>query len=240
VGFAPATFITCSALNTLYQFWIHTRLIGKLGPIEWVFNTPSHHRVHHGRNPRYIDRNHAGVFIIWDRIFGTFVPETDEPVYGVVKPLASTNPVWANVAGWADLCTVATKSRRWKDRLRPFLAAPGWRPIELGGPLSPPEVSRPADEVRVLPIPRSLVSYVFVHFVLLLVLGASALARIQAVGVAGFSAIALLVTLSFVVLSTLIERRPWGRPLEAARVLLLLFLGIGYGPALVAALFLNS
>ncbi len=240
LGFAPVTFITCSALNTLYQFWIHTRLIDKLGPIEWVFNTPSHHRVHHGRNPRYIDRNHAGVFIIWDRMFGTFVPETDEPVYGVVKPLSSTNPVWANVAGWADLWSVAVKALRLEDRLRPFIAAPGWRPVELGGPLEPPEVSRPKDEVRVLPIPRSLASYVFVHFVLLIVLSASALARIGALGVTAFSAIALLVTFSFVVLSTLLERRPWGRPLEAARVLLLLVLAIGYGPALIAALFFNS
>ena len=240
LGFAPAVFITCSAINTLYQFWIHTRLIDKLGPLEWVFNTPSHHRVHHGRNPQYIDRNHAGVFIIWDRMFGTFVPETDEPVYGVVKPLSSTNPVWANLAGWADLWSVAVKALRPEDRLRPFIAAPGWRPIELGGPLAPPEVSRPADEARVAPIPRSLEGYVFVHFVLLLVLSASVLARIGAVGGPAFSAIALVVTLSLVVLSTLLERRAWGKPLEAARVLLLLVLGIVYGPALVSALFLNS
>jgi len=65
LGFAPTTVLTCSALTTLYQFWIHTRLIGKLGPLEWILNTPSHHRVHHGRNPRYVDRNHAGVLIVW-------------------------------------------------------------------------------------------------------------------------------------------------------------------------------
>ena len=69
LGVPPVTFFVCSALNTLYQFWIHTRLVGKLGPLEWLINTPSHHRVHHGINPAYIDKNHAGVFIVWDRWF---------------------------------------------------------------------------------------------------------------------------------------------------------------------------
>ncbi len=72
LGFPPAMFLAVSSFNTLYQFWIHTRLIGRLGPLEWVLNTPSHHRVHHGRNPRYIDRNHGGTLIVWDRLFGTF------------------------------------------------------------------------------------------------------------------------------------------------------------------------
>ena len=75
LGFPPLVFLTAASLDTLYQFWIHTRLIGRLGPLEWIFNTPSHHRVHHGQNPQYIDRNHAGIFIIWDRMFGTFEPE---------------------------------------------------------------------------------------------------------------------------------------------------------------------
>jgi sterol desaturase/sphingolipid hydroxylase (fatty acid hydroxylase superfamily) len=237
LGFPPATFITCSALNTLYQFWIHTRLIGRLGPLEWVLNTPSHHRVHHGRNPRYIDRNHAGSLIIWDRMFGTFVAETDEPVYGIVKPLASANPLWANFAGWADLWSVAGKAGALKDRLRPFIAAPGWRPAELGGPILPPEVSRPKDEPASPPTPRGLAVYVFVHFVLLLVLTAGALARAQALGPAAFAALALIVVSSLVVLSALLERRPWARPIEATRVLLVLGLAVAFGPRIVGLLF---
>ncbi|MEO8501433.1 MAG: sterol desaturase family protein [Vicinamibacteria bacterium] len=233
VGFPPATFITCSALNTLYQFWIHTRLIGKLGPIEWIFNTPSHHRVHHGRNPRYIDRNHAGVLIIWDRMFGTFVPETDEPVYGVVKPLASANPFWANFASWADLISIAARARRVTDRLKPLVAAPGWRPQELGGPLMPPEVSRPADEPRAEPTPKALGAYVFAHFVLILVLTAAALGRASQLGPLTFLAIATFVVVSLVVLSGLLERRPWARPAEAARVLSLLVLVWVFGGRLV-------
>ena len=237
LGFAPATFLTCSALNTLYQFWIHTRLIGKLGPIEWIFNTPSHHRVHHGRNPRYIDRNHAGVFIIWDRLFGTFVPETDEPVYGVVKPLTSANPLWANFAGWADMASVAARSTGFVNRLRPLVAAPGWRPEALGGPVIPPEVSRPKDEPVRPPIGRALGSYVFAHFVLLLILSATALSRFSTLGPSAFVAIALAVTLSLVGLSALLEQRPRARLFEAARILGLVVLGSVYGPALIARLF---
>ena len=234
VGFAPATFLTCSALNTLYQFWIHTRLIGQLGPIEWILNTPSHHRVHHGRNPRYIDRNHAGVFIIWDRMFGTFVPETDEPVYGVVKPLMSTNPLWANFASWADLWSVAVRSSRWPDRLRPLLAPPGWRPLELGGPVRPPEVSRGSGEPAFRPVPRGLATYVFLHFVVLLVVAASALARVSALGTTAFVGVAFVVILSLVVLSALLEEKPGARALEFGRVLLLVALGGFYGPGILA------
>ena len=240
VGFAPVTFITCSALNTLYQFWIHTRLIGKMGPIEWIFNTPSHHRVHHGRNPRYIDRNHAGVFIIWDRMFGTFVPETDEPLYGVVKPLLSANPLWANFAGWADLFSVARRSRHFQDRLRPFIAAPGWRPRDLGGPLTPPEVSRLSDESAPRSTPPARARYVFINFVLLLVLTASALGKSAALGTMAFVALALVVMVSLVVLSALLEQRRWAPLLEGARALVLLVLLSVYGPRLFALLFGNQ
>ncbi len=240
LGFPPAVFITCSALNTLYQFWIHTRLIGKLGPFEWIFNTPSHHRVHHGRNPRYIDRNHAGTLIIWDRMFGTFVEETDEPVYGVVKPLRSVNPLWANFAGWVDIASVAARASRLKDRLMPFVAAPGWRPAEQGGTLLPPEVSRPQDEADYLPVSRNLGAYVFVHFVGLLVIATLALFKAPVLGGATFATLAVTVVMSLVVLSRLLEQKRGARELEAARVLLLVGLGIVYGPALLTRLIGNA
>ena len=84
------------ALNTIFQFFVHTRFIKKLGPMEWVFNTPSHHRVHHACNPKYLDCNYGGMLIIWDRLFGTFVEEEEEPVFGLVSPLQSWNPIYAN------------------------------------------------------------------------------------------------------------------------------------------------
>jgi len=115
------------AANLLYQFWIHTRLIGTLGPMEWVMNTPSHHRVHHGTNPEYIDKNYAGIFIVWDRLFGTFAPEIDPPVYGVMKPLRSWNPVTANVGPVLSLIRQSVGLSGF-DRFRVWWAEPGWTP----------------------------------------------------------------------------------------------------------------
>ena len=142
LGFPPAMFLAVSSFNTLYQFWIHTRLVGRLGPLEWVLNTPSHHRVHHARNPEYIDRNHGGTLIVWDRLFGTFGAERQEPVYGITRPLASWNPVWANLHYWAEMWQLARRARRPLDRVRVLWKRPGWRPDELGGYVAPPEVDR--------------------------------------------------------------------------------------------------
>jgi len=97
LGVHPLIFVTVNAINTLYQFWVHTRAIDRLGPIEHVMNTPSHHRVHHGCDPKYLDRNFGGMFIVWDKLFGTWQVEEEPPTYGVVKQLASWNPVWANL-----------------------------------------------------------------------------------------------------------------------------------------------
>ncbi|PYQ03692.1 MAG: hypothetical protein DMF82_12525, partial [Acidobacteria bacterium] len=88
-------FLTLTSVNTLYQFWIHTRVIGRLGPLEWVLNTPSNHRVHHGRDPKYIDRNHGGTLIVWDRLFGTYQVEEEDSITG---PSCSAAP--AGRAGW--------------------------------------------------------------------------------------------------------------------------------------------
>ena len=131
LGFPPAWFAAMSSFDTLYQFWIHTRLIGKLGPLEWVLNTPSHHRVHHGRNPKYLDKNYAGTLIIWDRMFGTFQAEEEEPVYGLTKPLESWNPLWANFHVWRDLCRDAWLAPRWVDKVRIWFMPQGWRPEGL-------------------------------------------------------------------------------------------------------------
>ena len=103
LGFAPWMFLIIHGLNLIYQFWIHTKHIKTLGPLEWVLNTPSHHRVHHGVNNPYLDKNYAGVLIIWDRMFGSFVKETETPRYGIIKPLHSYNAVWINTHGWFEM-----------------------------------------------------------------------------------------------------------------------------------------
>lgn len=128
LGFDPYAVLGYSLFSTLYQFWIHTKAIGKMPAwFEFVFNTPSHHRVHHAVNEKYIDRNHGAVFIIWDRIFGTYAEEEEEPTYGITSQFKSFNPVWANFHYYADMLR-AMKGLRFKDKLRMVFARPGWSP----------------------------------------------------------------------------------------------------------------
>jgi sterol desaturase/sphingolipid hydroxylase (fatty acid hydroxylase superfamily) len=131
VGFHPAMVLTMQAISLLYQFWIHTELVHSLGPLEMVLNTPSHHRVHHGSNPRCIDRNHAGTLIVWDRLFGTFEPEEgapDRPRFGLTKNIHTYNPARIAFHEWADLWRDVRRASSWSTKLRYVFAHPGWRP----------------------------------------------------------------------------------------------------------------
>jgi sterol desaturase/sphingolipid hydroxylase (fatty acid hydroxylase superfamily) len=143
VGFPPLMYLTMTTLNTLYQFWIHTRTVEKMPRwIEWWLNTPSHHRVHHGVDPKYIDKNYAGMFIVWDRMFGTFQEEEEEPTYGIVKPLASFDALWANVEYFAAMAKMARETTSWRDKILVPFMPPEWRPRDLGGRVVIPEVDR--------------------------------------------------------------------------------------------------
>jgi len=131
IGFPPAMVAFCAGLNLVYQFWIHTEQIGRLPRwVEAVMNTPSHHRVHHAVNPRYLDRNYAGVFIIWDRLFGTFEPERDEdrPRYGIVHALPSLNPLWAAIHEWVAMFRDAARARSARELWGRIAGPPGWQP----------------------------------------------------------------------------------------------------------------
>jgi len=128
IGFPPAMVFFCAGLNLIYQFWIHTEAIKRLPRwFEAVMNTPSHHRVHHGVNPRYLDANYAGVFIIWDKMFGSFVAERDdEPVrYGIVKQLGSFNILWAAVHEWVGIAKDVWAAP-WRHKLSYIWREPGW------------------------------------------------------------------------------------------------------------------
>jgi alkylglycerol monooxygenase len=116
------------AIVTLYQFWIHTELIGRMGPLERVLNTPSHHRVHHAIDREYLDKNYGGILIVWDRLFGTFTPEGAHPTYGITKPLRSFNPWWANFHFFVEMGALMRATPRWRDKLRVIVAPPRWRP----------------------------------------------------------------------------------------------------------------
>ena len=102
-GVPPEMFAVAAIVDLLYQYWIHTEVIGKLGWFDRWFASPSNHRVHHAVNDRYIDRNYGGIFMAWDRLFGTFVDETERCVYGTRAPLNSWDPLWANLEVYADL-----------------------------------------------------------------------------------------------------------------------------------------
>jgi len=127
IGFHPLMVAVAQSISLVYQYWIHTELVDKVGPLEWVFNTPSHHRVHHGRNPRYLDRNYGGILIIWDRLFGTFEAEAERPDYGLTKNLESYNPVVIAFHEWHALVRDVLHAETWRGRLGYIVGAPGWR-----------------------------------------------------------------------------------------------------------------
>lgn len=131
IGFEPRWVIFALSLNLAYQFFVHTQWVGKLPRwVEFIFNTPSHHRAHHGRNPRYIDRNYGGTLIVFDRLFGTFVEEdavADPPDYGLVRPVRSYSPVTLNTHEWADMLRDMAAPGPWAQRLKHLWAPPEWQ-----------------------------------------------------------------------------------------------------------------
>lgn len=128
-GFHPIMILAQMSVSLLYQYWIHTELIDKMPRwFETIFNTPSHHRVHHATNPQYLDRNHAGILIIWDKLFGTFEPEVEKPVYGLVKNISTYNPVKIALLEWYNLFSDAFTSKTTvANRLKYFIKPPGWK-----------------------------------------------------------------------------------------------------------------
>jgi sterol desaturase/sphingolipid hydroxylase (fatty acid hydroxylase superfamily) len=225
IGFPPLMFLTVSSVDTLYQFWIHTRAIGRMGPLEWVLNTPSNHRVHHGRNPKYIDRNHGGILIVWDRLFGTYQREEEEPAYGITTPLESWNPVWANLHYWVELAGKARRTPRLADKVRMFLKPPGWHPAELGGFLSAPEVD-PGHVKYDGTAAGGLAAYVFVQFLLVLGGTTALLFRQDALAVGPRAIFAAAIVVTLVALGGLLEGRRWAVPVEALRVLMIVLAAV--------------
>jgi sterol desaturase/sphingolipid hydroxylase (fatty acid hydroxylase superfamily) len=129
VGFHPLMVLTQITISLLYQFWIHTELVGRMPRwFEFVFNTPSHHRVHHGTNIEYLDRNHGGILILWDRLFGSFEPERARVRYGLTNSIHTWNPLRIAFHEWAALGRDFARATTWRDRLGALFAAPGWSP----------------------------------------------------------------------------------------------------------------
>ncbi len=133
VGIPAEVVVTVGSINLIYQFWVHTEHVPKLGWYEWIFVTPSNHRVHHAQNDVYVDRNYGGLFILWDRLFGTFQEELDEEpvVYGIRGPLHSWNPFRALTHIYVDMFLDSWRTANWRDKLKVWVARTGWRPEDV-------------------------------------------------------------------------------------------------------------
>jgi sterol desaturase/sphingolipid hydroxylase (fatty acid hydroxylase superfamily) len=137
LGVHPAALAFCSSASLVYQFWIHTERIGRLPrPVEFVLNTPSHHRVHHASQGGYLDRNFGGILIVWDRLFGSFVPETDRPVYGLTKNIRTYNPIRVATHEYAAIARDLRVARSWRERAGRVFGGPGWQPATAPAPAS--------------------------------------------------------------------------------------------------------
>ncbi|XP_069576799.1 alkylglycerol monooxygenase [Brachyistius frenatus] len=214
----PSVFAVHIQLNLLYQFWIHTELIKDLGPLEWVFNTPKHHRVHHGRNLYCIDKNYGGILIIWDRIFGTFAEESDKVVYGLVFPIKTFEILYVQLHYYLYLWKRSNTYKTISHKLATFLNGPSWAPGKrrLGDHVNNPKVTGkevPHDPSWSLP----LHVYVVVHFVLVLKIyhelfqDKAMLSQSTILGVTGY------VLLTLTSLGFIIDQRPTSAVLEMLR-----------------------
>jgi sterol desaturase/sphingolipid hydroxylase (fatty acid hydroxylase superfamily) len=128
LGFHPAMLAVVTSVSLLYQFWLHTERIGRLGPLERVLNTPSHHRVHHGSNLKYLDRNHGGILIVWDRLFGSFEPEVEPVRYGLTRNIETHDPLRIAFHEWVALFRDLGRATSWRARLGYALGPPGFSP----------------------------------------------------------------------------------------------------------------
>ncbi len=223
LGFEPIIFLTAAGFHTLYQFWIHTKAIGKLPKwVEYLLNTPSHHRVHHGVDPKYIDKNHGGVLMIWDRLFGTFAEEEEEPTYGITTPIKSWNPTWANFHYYVDMMKKAGQMSNWKDKFKILFARPGWMPDELGGFQAPLPVDKTNYQKFETTTSKWLNYYVLAQFIMIIV-GTSAFMNYFD-GISTFYKGAFLITLilSIMICGAIFENKKWVIAAEYARLLMVI------------------
>ncbi len=221
LGIPPLVFVTVESFSTLYQFWIHTELVGKLGWFELAFNTPAQRRVHHAVNPRYLDKNYAATLCVWDRLFGTFEEEVEPPVFGLVHPLGNFNPLWAQVHYYVELWQMAKAAPRARDKLLTWVKGPLWRPEGMPPCPPPPEVTRETRPKYEPPLGDAMRGYLWLQLLLtmtlafLLMLFQNEWPRELLFGLGA------LVALSLAAWGGLLEQRGWAVPLELIRLALL-------------------
>ena len=231
IGFDTTMFITVASFQTLYQFWIHTKAINRMPKaFEYILNTPSHHRVHHGVNPQYIDRNHGGTFIIFDRIFGTFEPEGEEVVFGITTQTNSWNPLWVNFDYWIDLGVQTLKAPKLINKIKMLVLAPGWKPNEMGGPITVKPVTPQTFHKYDTEVPNGINYYVLFNYVIL-ILGTSGfllfskdMEFLPQLGVTAF------IIYTIVSIGGLLEGKQWALGAEMVRVVAMVLLAVAFIP----------
>jgi len=220
LGFPTEWFVLIGAYNLLYQFWIHTEIIGNMGPFGWIFNTPAHHRVHHGRDPKYIDKNHGGTLIIWDRLFGTFQDEEERPTYGITKPTATFNVVYANLKPFQELWQEMKTVSGFKNKALLALMPPGWYPQELGGFRPAPPVVKSTYVKYDVQISNAENYYLFFQY--LIVLGGTAwfLFNVESLQFIHQILVAVVIIYSVMSLGLMFEKRAYAFWVEMIRILI--------------------
>ena len=221
LGYPIEVFVAVALIDLLYQFWVHTEQIGKLGWFDRVFCSPSNHRAHHATNDRYLDHNYGGILILWDRLFGTFVEEddSDRPVYGTRSPLRSWSPLWANVEVYWATAVEAKRATRWRDKLQIWFRRPGWRPPDVAARYPRPtyDIGR---ETYNPPMSAALATYCLIQFAALLGMATHFLGLTAHASLGTLVAYALYMVVSLCVIGALMESRRVAFWLEGARTLL--------------------
>jgi alkylglycerol monooxygenase len=208
LGFPPLVIGIVALIDLLYQYWVHTQHVGKLGWLDRILVTPSNHRVHHGQNDYCLDRNYGGILILWDRLFGTFSEERDgEPiVYGIRGQLRSWNPLWANLHIYREIARDAWLTRNWADKLRVWFKHPGWRPADAAAlaPKAPYEIRY--FEPYAPSLQQPLARYAMTQVAVMLVFFTHYLVVVNTLDGVGKAAYASGIVLSLIALSRLTER----------------------------------
>jgi alkylglycerol monooxygenase len=219
LGFPLEVFAAVALIDLLYQFWVHTQQIGKLGWFDRVFVSPSNHRVHHAVNDLYLDKNYGGILILWDRLFGTFIEERDTEaiVYGTRSPLCSWNPLWANLEVYKAISLDAWRAQSFLDKLRIWIARPGWRPADVAAawPSAPFDLQRPLYHPL---LPRRAQFYCLAQFTILLLITTHFLAAHQSMPLLQSFGYATWLGTGLWIAGGLMEMRPRYVFLEALRL----------------------
>jgi alkylglycerol monooxygenase len=217
MGFDPVSLVVISGFNLLYQFWIHTESIGKLGFLEKILNTPSHHRVHHGRNPQYIDKNHGGTFILFDKWFGTFEEEKERPVYGITEPVGSWNPLWINGSHYLKILKELKSQSDLKNQLRTLFGKPGFQTAPQNNAY--PNIDSAVTEKYDSPLEAKYKGYLLIQYLFVVILTAFFLFNLNGFGTLDKAIVVFIIVWSTVNLGGILGSQKVNRISEMARIL---------------------